>query len=279
MAHSLIPQLRIPKFDYTNVPVDWMASSPLATCLGNALHIMFPAGERFFIRSVMHYKEQLRKDPQLWPQVRGFAGQEGQHGHQHELVFDKLREQGVPVDSFLRAFEGFAFGFLEKTIADKRVHLATTVAVEHFTATLARLVLAEPEFLDGVAGEMRDLLHWHAMEELEHQYVTWDVLQEIDRSYPRRVLGMMLASLVVGGFWFGGGLYFAAKSGVFTRLSRAELGAVKKTLPLAKIGRSLLEYYRPDYQPGKPGDEALLEAARERYRRDQARQSPLAEAA
>lgn len=270
--NDAVPELRVPQFTYEELPLDWLAKNPLASCLGNALHMVFPAGERFFVRSVMHYAEQLKQNPELWRRVRGFAGQEGQHGYQHERVFERLREQGVPVDAFLRIYETYAYELLAKAIPSPKVHLASTVAAEHLTATLARLAL-ESGVLDTMSREMSELLHWHAMEELEHQHVAWDVLQEVDDSYALRLFGAVLVSVVLFPFWFGGGLVFASRrQGGLLAAVRQSLASPVKTargerpgVPLGTLGRALFEYARPSYQPGKPQDQALLDAAKQWY--------------
>lgn len=260
-----VPQLRIPQFTYEALPLDWLAHNPLASCLGNALHMVFPAGERFFVRSVMAYEERLKQDPELWKRVRGFAGQEGQHGYQHERVFERLREQGVPVDAFLGIYEKYAYQFLVQVFPSKKVHLASTVAAEHLTATLARMAL-ENGVLDHMSKEMGDLLRWHAMEELEHQHVAWDVLMQIDDSYALRLFGAALTCSVLFPFWFGGGLVFAAKrpGGLLGTLRRS-LGGERPFVPFGTLGRALAEYVKPGYTPGKPQDDALLEATKQWY--------------
>lgn len=268
MAKNDIPQLRIPRFSYDDMPLDWLAGNPLASCMGNALHMLFPAGEQFFVRSVMHFKEQLRRDPELWQRVRGFAGQEGQHGYQHERVFEILRAQGVPVDAFLRLYQAYAFDFIEKHVGSKRVHLSTTVAAEHITATLARLVLTrDAEVFGRMSPEMASLLRWHAMEELEHQHVAWDALQSIDDSYALRMAGVFFISVVLFPFWIGGGAYFAWKrpEPLWKLLLRSR--GVSEAVPLDKLLGALGEYLRRDYTPGKPGDDELIAQSRAWYER------------
>lgn len=266
-----VPPLRIPQFSYESLPLDWLAGNPLASCMGNALHMVFPAGERFFVRSVMHYEERLKQNPELWKRVRGFAGQEGQHGYQHERVFERLRDQGVPVDTFLRLYERWSYEFVTSLFPSKKVHLASTVAAEHLTATLARVAL-ESGVLDHMSSEMGDLLRWHALEELEHQHVTWDVLMEIDDSYPLRMFGALLVSSVLFPFWFGGGLVFAAKrpDGFFKTLRRS-LRTQRPFVPLGTLARALAEYASPRYKPGKPQDDALIAATRQWYAQAQSR--------
>ena len=61
----------------------------LATHVVNGVNLLFPAGERFFVRSVRHFLDAV-EDPALRAQVRGFAGQEGWHAQAHEAFFRVL---------------------------------------------------------------------------------------------------------------------------------------------------------------------------------------------
>ena len=129
-------------FPTTAIPRRWMSGNGLATALINGVNLLFPAGERFFIRSVRHYLPELSEttDAELRAQVHGFFGQEGRHSQAHEKVFTILREQGYELDSFLRMYDRLAFQFLER-IMPHELSLATTAAAEHFTAIMAENML------------------------------------------------------------------------------------------------------------------------------------------
>ena len=94
-ARALFP-VRKMGFSFDEVPRRWFYDSVLVSDLVNALNLLFPAGERFFVRSVKHYVPQLR-DPELRARVRAFFGQEGSHGHEHERAFEMLESQGYEV--------------------------------------------------------------------------------------------------------------------------------------------------------------------------------------
>ena len=51
--------------------------------------------------------------------------------------------------------------------------------MEHFTATLARLLLTDPLIKQKTTQESRNLWEWHALEELEHKSVAFDALKAI----------------------------------------------------------------------------------------------------
>ena len=55
------------------------------------MSITFPAGEKFFIDAVRHYRDEIT-DPELQEHIRGFCGQEGFHRREHQLYNETLCE-------------------------------------------------------------------------------------------------------------------------------------------------------------------------------------------
>lgn len=257
MNESSTPTPRTPRLGFTNVPRRWFAGSTAATQVANGVNLLFPAGERFFVRSVRHYMDQL-DDPQLLAQVRGFFGQEGRHAQAHERFFDTLREQGYDIDAILKPYEALAYGRIEKSTSPA-LRLAVTVALEHFTAIMAEDALAAGD-LEGAHPIMRQLLEWHALEELEHKAVAFDVLRAVHPSYALRVTGMVLASVVLGGFWVQATRALLAQDGMTLRDAARELGTLRKVaerdgLSMSKpiftrvFVRGIREYLRPSFHP------------------------------
>src|SRR6478752_755410 len=107
-----IPIPRAPAFAFSGVPRHWLGGARVATHLVNAVNLLFPAGERFFVRSV-HAHKPLITDPVLREQVRGFERQEGHHARAHEAWFATLEAQGFRIQRFLRAYETVCFDVIE----------------------------------------------------------------------------------------------------------------------------------------------------------------------
>ena len=185
-------------FDFSAVPRHWFGGSRVASVAVDALNLLFPAGERFFVRSVRFYQSQI-EDQELQKQVRGFMGQEARHGLEHERFFATLRAQGFQLDRFLGFFERLAFGIVEPATSPA-LRLATTAAFEHFTAHLARLALRDG-LVDAMDPMLADLLRWHAIEELEHKAVAFDVLSAVDGRYSTRVAGMAMCCTLLATLW------------------------------------------------------------------------------
>ena len=66
------PVVRDLDVDLSAVPRHWLGGSRIATAIGNGINMLFPHGERFFVRSVHHFLDQV-KDPVLRAQVRAFG--------------------------------------------------------------------------------------------------------------------------------------------------------------------------------------------------------------
>lgn len=158
------------------------------------LSAMFPNGEDFFVQSVRNVRDQIT-DPELKKQVGGFIGQEAIHGREHRVLNEKLAELGYKtrwVDRNVgRWFKGFGGRFYPQDI-----QLAITAALEHYTATLAYVLLAKPEAREMIEDpEVRHLFMWHALEESEHKAVAFDVFQAVSGNQRLRTRVMNIVTL------------------------------------------------------------------------------------
>lgn len=266
-------RVRAPKLKLEGVGKRWLAGSRAATNIANGVNLLFPAGERFFIRSVKHYLDRVSPDRQ--GEVRAFFGQEGRHAYSHERFFDTMRAQGYDVDSILKRYETIAYDYIEK-VSPPLLRLSVTVALEHFTAILAEDALLGRE-LSHADPEIRRLLEWHAVEELEHKAVAFDVLKEIAPSYVVRATGMVVGALVLGGFWCFATNELMKQEGSSLRQAMRELGALRKhakrageaselAKPIATgvFLRGMREYMRPGFHPNDRDHSALIAKTLER---------------
>src|SRR3954470_8820133 len=155
-----------------------------------SLSAVFPDGEDFFVRSVRTFRDQVT-DPELKRQVAGFIGQEAMHGREHRLFNDRLDQLGYPTKRFERfTKKGLA---IRARLLPATSNLAATAALEHFTATLAALVLNNEETRDLFGHEeVRNLFLWHALEESEHKAVAFDVYKAVGGTERTRVWTMNL---------------------------------------------------------------------------------------
>lgn len=180
-------------FDSDDIPKYWADGNPFKTRLIDAVQATFPDGERYFIASVRAFREAIQ-DPELMDEVRDFMMQEGQHGMVHSEYNRRLQRNGIDIEAFTRH---------TKAISDRRLdrysdeyNVAFTAALEHFTAMMADLFFAEKSVLEGADERVRAMLAWHAVEEMEHKSVAFDVMQKVAKvGYLQRTLAMTHATL------------------------------------------------------------------------------------
>jgi hypothetical protein len=232
-------------FPFDGVPRHWFGGSLFRTHLVNGVNFVFPAGERFFIRSVNHYATKV--SPAMRERIRGFAGQEAMHQVEHLRFFATLESQGYEIQSFLEWYERVAYEFLEGSFPPE-VRLATTAALEHYTATLGEFALRS-ELLDLAHHEVRDLLLWHAAEEIEHKSVAYDLLQEVDPRYRTRLKGFAVATGSLFYFWIAGVRHLMAQEPAEER-AKADRDAARWLVEVAPgLIRTTLDFLRPGFHP------------------------------
>ncbi|MDX8238474.1 metal-dependent hydrolase [Acinetobacter pittii] len=150
--------------------------NPVVTSLFVVLSAMFPPGEMFFIESIRNVRNQI-KDEKLLEDIRAFIAQEAFHSREHKTLNNHLTHSNYPEVIEIEAKTKARLDKLRKLSTVEQV--AATVVMEHYTATLARLLLTDQLIKQKTTQESRNLWEWHALEELEHKSVAFDVLNAI----------------------------------------------------------------------------------------------------
>ncbi|MEI2640505.1 MAG: metal-dependent hydrolase [Microthrixaceae bacterium] len=271
VVQSSSPDLSIPtrRMDFeeamANLPKHFARDGDLISShIIAALSSVFPDGEDFFVRSVRHYRDQIT-DPVLKRQVAGFIGQESIHGREHRTFNNRLAKLGYPTKRGERIAK-LALGTRER-FAPAISNLAETAALEHFTATLAEMVLTEPEIRDIIGNDaVRDLFVWHALEEAEHKAVAFDVYRAVGGSERMRIITMKAIRMV-----FVTSMTLQVCASLATDRATYQKGRLRssfrtvKNSPLARrsIWRTLCEYDRKGFHPNDLDNTALMVEWRE----------------
>ncbi|ENZ1199387.1 metal-dependent hydrolase [Acinetobacter baumannii] len=169
--------------------------NPVVTSLFVVLSAMFPAGEMFFIESIRNVRNQI-KDEKLLEDIKAFIAQEAFHSREHKTLNNHLIHSNYPEVVEIEAKTKARLDKLRQLSAVEQV--AATVVMEHYTATLARLLLTDSLIKAKTTQESRNLWEWHALEELEHKSVAFDVLNAIggNSSKNRKVALARVAKLI-----------------------------------------------------------------------------------
>ncbi|HEY2214923.1 MAG TPA: metal-dependent hydrolase [Acidimicrobiales bacterium] len=254
--------VRRPNVDLAHAEVErWIVpGDPITSHFLAALSSVFPNGEDFFVASVRNYRGSIEHDDLLKRKVKGFIGQESVHGQQHRAFNSRLAELGYPAVALdadlLRVSKR-----LQRL--PKSVQLAITSASEHFTSVLAHNVLSDEQTRATLfpSEEFELLMTWHAMEELEHKDVAYDLFNEVSGNYGVRLLGILFASIGFGSVVLGGyvkALISDRRSIDRNARKQFRRNYVRQEMVGRKANRMLLQYVRPSFHPRDLDTDALV---------------------
>lgn len=241
---------------------DWHGGSAFRTAYFNAMSMLFPLGEKFFIDSVRAFSDRI-DDDKLRDEVRAFQGQESVHRREHQRYNQALCEaRGYD----LEAFEGPVRARIEwaKGRFSKRRLLAGTVANEHLTAIMAHDLLSRDDALRGADPKIAELWRWHAVEETEHKAVAFDVHQLVggtrkelrhalimssffflkDTLKNARIMLKQEGQLWKWRTWWDGFQFLVGKPGTLRRIAPAWFAFLRRDFhPWKHDNRDLIEQY------------------------------------
>ena len=202
----------------------YFTNSPVMSHLLTALSSTFPIGEQFFVHSVRNVRDKV-KDETLQAQIAAFIGQEAMHSKAHAEFNAAWRSEDYNLDRF-QAWLARKDDYVKNL--HPKIQLAITCAFEHFTALLGGYILRHPEVLATLDEDAAKLWVWHAIEEIEHRAVAFDVYQAV---YGDDKIRRMIMRSVTTGF----------ASLTLYSATRLFLQDKKKSLP--KVGGNIFGFY------------------------------------
>lgn len=260
-GNSTIP-VRKMSFDFTDVPKDYMNGSLAKSHLFDGLNLLFPEGERFFMRAV---RDGLNKidNPDLKQQARGFFGQETQHAIEHEKFFDVLEQNGYEFRKSLNKIDRFILKM--RDILPAGLRLSMTAGAEHLTAILGAISLKDHD-IENAHPAMRDLIQWHAIEEIEHKAIAFDVYQESNGNYLLRITGYILAMLFIHITSSSLVKKLLIQDGYSKKEARKLLKETQKNMLRNHkgFGKDLMAYLKPSFHPNNIDESGLVGKAMDR---------------
>lgn len=260
--------VRRPDVDLAHADVGrWLVpGDPVLSHVLAALSAVFPNGEDFFVDSVRNYRPRFAGDPAMKAKVKGFIGQESMHGREHRAFNARLAELGYPT---ARIDAGLARAATRMQRLPHAVQLSATAASEHFTSVMAHAILTDPRTREVLFSDpdVELLITWHALEELEHKDVVFDVLQGVNGSYALRLAGAAAAAVGFGPVVVGGVLrgLAADRRHLTPRALRTGLRdyRLQRMLGPAAWGH-IAKYLRPGFHPRDIPTDHLIVAWRAR---------------
>ena len=241
-------------FKLSEIPRYWFGGDPFLTRMFDALSLTFPDGERYFIQSVRLFRDQI-KDPDLQKRVADFIRQEAQHGIAHDKMNNLMREQGMPVDQFIQRLN-YMMNYDLKNRSPE-YNIAVTAAAEHLTALMAETFYGQKDTLRNAYPFVRAMFAWHAIEEMEHRDVAFDVMKDVAKT-PEwlRQYTLLITTLLMFGFTIYRANVMLKHDG-FSPLQRLQMNI--RGLPwffgkkgtLTRMGKQYRDWFKKDFHPSQ----------------------------
>ncbi|WP_460098167.1 metal-dependent hydrolase [Qipengyuania sp. 483] len=253
--------VRDERFNRATKPDRWWAGDAFGTAWHNALSATFPRGEAFFIEAVKAHRDGA--EPRLEAEIRAFVRQEINHTREH-IAFNRLAaDHGYDIKVIDKRVEELLAMTKDRPVI---FNLASTMALEHYTAMMAAEFLANPAHFDDADPEVRAMWEWHAVEEIEHKGVAFDTWNHATRNwskvkrYKLRTLMMLIVSYHFFRNRWTDSLELLAQDGITGWKARWGLFKYLTISPgvVRRIFPAWLAYFRPGFHPWDHDDRALI---------------------
>lgn len=174
----------------------WNARRPELAFAVNAVSLLMPYAEPYFVRTVRGVTDEL--DEPLRSTAVAFCAQEARHHAEHRRFNDRIVADR-PALARLEGWMARTFGWLDRR--SQRFSLAFAAASETIAFSIARWAdRHDGTLFDGVEPSTAALFRWHLAEEVEHKSVAFDVDRALGGSRARYALAGVTSLALLA--WF-----------------------------------------------------------------------------
>jgi len=244
----------------------YFANSPVMSHMLTALSSTFPIGEQFFVHSVRNVRDKV-KDEKLQAQIAAFIGQEAMHSKAHAEFNDAWRSDDYHLDRF-QAWLARKNEYVKNL--HPKIQLAITCAFEHFTALLGGYILRHPEVLATLDEDAVKLWVWHAIEEIEHRAVAFDVYQAVygDDKIRRMIMRSVTTGFASLTFYSATRLFLQDKAKSLPKVGGNVFGLYLLGKMFIQLLPEYLSYFKADFHPSEIDYSKIVNYWKERLAQD-----------
>jgi len=176
-------------------PAPWNRTIPRSR-LFDALSLLLPAGEDFFIATLQEWRAQKDEmgetlDERFIDEIDRFTREERAHQRAHRRYNASLLAQMPAASAAAQRADRAAAELSGLSVPMK---IALLAAFEHLTTLLSREILHRSYLMPDDGSPQSRLWRWHAAEELGHSQVAIEAALRCRVGYLRRALALVLAT-------------------------------------------------------------------------------------
>lgn len=259
----------LPDFDFKNCSARyWNDKSEAKSHFWNALSSLLPNAEFCAIVGIITIIPTIG-DEKLKIETTQFCKQESTHGNTHTNFNAQHLHTNYPYLKNIESWERKMFMFFHKHFS-RKAYLSLFVAIEHLTAAFSHHGLGNPLYwFSNCDPTMFKLWEWHAVEELAHKSVCYDIHRYIGGNYFSKTIGMatLLIFIILPGMTMRL-TYFFFKDGIlFNPAKHLDLlfYLLGQHGVITRIFRDFIKYFNPNYQPWDTDSLPQISAYKQRH--------------
>lgn len=229
----------------------WMDNSQIKTAVMNSLSTLFPKGERFFVDSVRYYRDKYQNTlpKKTLNDIKGFIAQEAMHSREHDAMNTWVSEHGYDIQKLEKRL-GVVLAIAR--FLPPSTQLAVTCSLEHVTAMMAEMLIDRDDVRSVMSEDMKKLWVWHALEEVEHKSVAFDLYKNVADKYWERVGTHIMSTTLLAAVTLGATADLVIQDKKQLKFSDVisaykffwgSDGAFSSLIP------KWMSYFRPDFHP------------------------------
>jgi predicted metal-dependent hydrolase len=242
---------------------DWHGGDRFKTIMMNAISFLLPSGEKLLIDVINNNLKNIT-DEKLLKECKWFIRQEVNHSAEH-IHYNKMlcEARGYDYDGLQASSHLTRNSYkVVKRALGEQYALAMTACIEHLNSIAGELMLTDPRLVAGLPSEMRGFWEWHAIEEIEHKAVCFDVYLALynDRELLNKVmhystlqLGDTVMSIACNMFAMEGG----SKEDMVAWITESEFVSGENGI-LQTIETMIEPFYHPTFHPWDHDNSELI---------------------
>ncbi len=182
IQHGIHLAARRIDWDFSRVPACPVEGDPNLAAFLLAISYFVVAFEDFGIPVVRAELEKLSDHPALAREAQTFISQEALHSQGHARLNELMKARhGIETKVIEREFSRF---MNDMSWGSQQDQLAAVAALEHVIFSVAEWFEGAKDVQRAVHPEVNRLILWHAMEEIEHTAVVYDIYEHLYGATP-----------------------------------------------------------------------------------------------
>ena len=242
-------------FKHQGIKKYWLHDSVFISSFFDSSSFLIPDTERFIVKLVKRIAPDI-SDEELRKKAELLIHEESAHYSVHESYNTMLLREGYKI-GFPMYINTAIFKFADKYFSNL-TNMAITLTIEFFTLIVAKQFVPFLAAQINVDERLKRLWMWHAIEEIEHSSISFDLFVYHKGGYIRRIAAFLFTTFVIFPLANISHLYLLSQNGGLFNFKVMSKG-LKMLLGRKGLYRTLLPEWLRFFKPSFHSSEITID--------------------